>query len=407
MKFSSLKKWIFFYLLIFILSCGSEFQKNDHQFTAADSLIEQALRDDLFTGAVLLIGDRQGVLYEQAYGYATLYDESLRVVSEPDGMTLDHRFDIASLTKIFATTYGYMALQSDGVVNLDASIAQYLSEFDKDGYRDISIRHLLSHTSGLAPWFPTYYWLSNHDNILQNISEMDLNNHPGEERRYSDLGFIILGKLLEEITDRNFSEFLNERIYSKLNISNTGFGPLDETSKIVSTSHGNPFEKRMVYDSNFGYRIDVDSEGWDEWRTYTLKGEVNDGNAYYSLDGIAGHAGLFSTANDIYRLLLPVLNNGEFNEQEIFSSQTVEEFLKEDKFENGLGWGLSIGSTHRDESIQTAAGHTGFTGTNFLINKENGIVYILLTNRQHVGQMQDGNYPDLRELRVELSSLIK
>lgn len=398
--------WVIF-ILITLSSCHQKSEAEITQFPEVDQLIEEALRNDMFTGAVLLIGNSEKILHHKAFGYATLYDENLRVVAEPDSMKISHLFDIASLTKIFATTYGIMALHSDGYLDLDEPLSNILAEFDSNKHRNITIRHLLSHTSGLVQWYPTYYASQSSKQNREFIARLPLVNQPGENRRYSDLGFMLLADVIEQISGQSLMGYLNDRIYSKLEISDTQYGPiLSDAADVVSTSHGNPFERKMVYEPDFGYNIDIDPTSWNDWRTHTLKGEVNDGNAHHTYRGTAGHAGLFSTAEELYKLLAVILKDGEYKSKRIFEPDTIEQFITADQFNNGMGWGMSPSTTHSSGMIKNAVGHTGFTGTNFLINKEKEIIYILLTNRQHVGIDEYGNYPNLRALREALSNLI-
>ena len=395
---------IFIVGVFFIGSCTSDKPEQKDHYPQAGVLIEDALRSSLFTGAVLLIGTENKIVHHKAYGYATLYNEELRVVPEPDSMTTGHLFDIASLTKIFATTYSLMALHSDGEIELDDPVIKYFPEFDKPGHRDITIRHLLSHTSGLIQWYPTYYVAKNAGERRMFTTNHPLLGKPGEYRRYSDLGFMLLGDIIEQISGVSLAEYLNQRIYSKLGLNSTLFAPKERASvPIASTSHGNPFERKMVYDPDFGYNVDVDPDSWAGWRDYTLKGEVNDGNAHYSHSGTAGHAGLFSTTEDLYTLLRLVMNRGEHEGELIIRPETIDQFTREDQFGNGLGWAMEAATLNAKELPSGSVGHTGFTGTNFVVSIADGLLYILLTNRQHVGIDTGGQYPNLRSLREEIA----
>ena len=390
--------------LFFICSCTTDKPGQADQYPEASLLIEDALRNSLFTGAVLLIGSENEIVHHEAYGYATLYDEDLRVVPEPDSMTTGHLFDIASLTKIFATTYGLMALHSDDEIELDDPVVNYFPEFDKPGHRDITIRHLLSHTSGLLQWYPTYYVANNAVERRSFTANYPLLGVPGEQRRYSDLGFMLLGDIIEQTAGMPLAEYLDQRIYSKLGLNSTRFTPNEQASvPIVSTSHGNPFERKMVYDPDFGYNVDVDPDSWTGWREYTLKGEVNDGNAHYSHFGTAGHAGLFATAEDLYTLLQLVMNGGVHQGDLIIRPESIDQFTTEGQFGNGLGWAMEASALNAKELPPESVGHTGFTGTNFVMSIADGLLYILLTNRQHVGVDSDGQYPNLRSLREEIA----
>src|SRR6056297_927321 len=315
-------------ILIFLMgvSCGNEqIQESTYRHSAEiDKTIENGLSESSFTGAVVLVGSGNETLYQKSYGYATLYDQELKVVDNPDSTTVDHLFDIASLTKIFATTYAVMALHSDGLIQLDDPVADYIDEFTKPSHSEITIRHLLTHTSGLRQWYPTYYAIDNYMEFTDWVVDLDMIESPGENRRYSDLGFMVLGEIVERVTDQNIEDYLEERIYEPLGLSMIGFNPVPRNDKkIVSTSHGNPFEKRMISDENFGYRIDIDPE-----------------------------------------------------------------FL------------------HAESLPKGSVGHTGFTGVNFVMSTKDDLYYIFLTNRQHVGVDESGNYPNLRNIREELSSII-
>jgi serine-type D-Ala-D-Ala carboxypeptidase len=399
--------FLFTYILVntVIISCSADEQEDRTAFPEIDTIIEEALRSSQFTGAVLLIASPDEILHHKAYGYATLYDENLKVVAEPDSLTTRHLFDIASLTKIFATTYGLMALHSDGEIELDDSVSIYFPEFEKPGYRDITIRQLLSHSSGLMQWYPTYYAANNAEERRMFTANQPLHGEPGKNRRYSDLGFMLLGDIIEQISGMTLAEYLDQRIYSRIGINSTQFTP-DNTifRPIVSTSHGNPFEKRMVYDPEFGYNVNVDPDSWSGWREYTLKGEVNDGNAHYSHAGTAGHAGLFSTAEDLYSLLKLVMNRGEHEGNLIFKPETIDLFTAEDQFGHGLGWAMQAATLNAKELPAGSIGHTGFTGTNFIVSPADELLYILLTNRQHVGVDSEGQYPSLRTIRENIAT---
>ncbi|MCC5915462.1 MAG: serine hydrolase [Balneolaceae bacterium] len=403
MKFSSLL-WL---LPLFILIGCSPREAEDPSLEKLDELVEEALRDDQFTGAVLYVGVYDSLIHKKAYGFADLYDENLRVVERQDSMTTGHIFDLASLTKIFTTTYGLMALYSDGLIDPEDPIGEYLEEFSEEKHQAITIAKLLNHTSGLAQWFPTYYIAENSRERRAWSADQPLIGVPGDQRRYSDLGFMLLGDLIEEVSGKELNQYLYERIYSPLGLNDTQFNVGQRVAdNVVSTSHGNPFERKMVYDPDFGYEIDIDPDIWQEWREYTLNGEVNDGNAFYTHGGVAGHAGLFSTADDLLKLLMALFEDGTPGGVEIFTPEAIARFTTEDEHGNGLGWAMEPSALHAVELPAGSLGHTGFTGTNFVIDPESGRWYILLTNRQHVGVDSEGNYPNLRPLRERISGLV-
>lgn len=392
---------------LLLLSCTELRDAAEPGIKEADELIEQAMRDDLFTGAVLLIAEGEEILHHRAYGFASLYDERLRVIERPDSTTTNHLFDLASLTKIFATTYGMMALHSDGLISVDDRLSAYFPEFVTVSEGEITLRHLLAHTSGLLQWHPTWYEAGNAEDRRRFIAGRSLQAEPGERRRYSDLGFMLLADVIEAVAGTSLNNYLDERIYSRIGLEKTVFNPLSHGFEdIVSTSHGNPFEKKMVYEPGFGYNVDVEPDSWQGWREYTLRGEVNDGNAWYTHGGVAGHAGLFSTAEELHKLLMIVVNGGVFGEEHIFNEETIRLFTEKGTFGNGLGWAMQESVIHGKNLPVRSVGHTGFTGTSFILDMETGRMVILLSNRQHVGVNDDGMYPDLRELREQLSKLV-
>jgi len=393
--------------LLLVVSCSNQDLVYDPSLEKTDKLISTALNESLFTGAVLLVGSSDSILYKRAFGYATLYDSTLTQLPEPDIMTTEHLFDLASLTKVLGTTYGLMLLHSEGAFDISDPVSQYIPEFKTGGKEQITIEQLLRHTSGLIPWYPSYYVAESPQERLEWIAGYPLNSVPGESRSYSDFGFMILGDLMEVLSGSSLDRFLADDIYRPLGLNSTLFNPdVSRFSRIVSTSHGNPFEKKMVYDDDFGYTIDLDPDSWNEWREHTLRGEVNDGNAWYTQGGVAGHAGLFSTVSEIYTLLNVLLNNGEWNGVMVIEPETMDLFLTPDENGQALGWLLNENWIHGKNLPDNSFGHTGFTGTNVIVSPETDRFYILLTNRQHPGPLKDGSYPDLRPLREELSKIL-
>jgi CubicO group peptidase (beta-lactamase class C family) len=398
--------YLLFVFSVIMTACSGSGAPED-SFHEAEIMINEAIDDSLFTGAVLLAGTSDSIMFEQAFGYATLFDSTLTEISAPEVMTTEHLFDLASLTKVLATTYGLMVLHSEGAFEITDPVSQYIPEFKTPDKEQIAIEQLLRHTSGLIPWYPSYYVSDNRQDRLKWIAEYPLNSTPGENRSYSDFGFMVLGDLVEALADRRLDNYLLDEVYRPLGLSSVLFNP--DTSRfpqIVSTSHGNPFEKKMVYDDDFGYTIDIDPEQWSRWRTYTLRGEVNDGNAWYTHQGVAGHAGLFATASDIFVLLRVLLNNGEWNGKQLIEPETIELFLTPDQNGQALGWMMNERWIHSRNLPQNSYGHTGFTGTNLIVSPETNRLYILLTNRQHGGPNRDGSYPDLRPLREKLSEIL-
>lgn len=408
LSFIQMNKQVFcLILLIFVGATGCEnpTKKKDQpgNIPAIDSLIQQAIDKEHIPGAVIRIQQGDSILHFKAYGYAKKYGYGMEPLDVPVLMTKEHVFDLASLTKVFATTYGMMLLVDQKKVSLDDPVYRYLPEFDEGDKREITIRHLLTHTSGFLQWYPLYYHASDRRERYRKIVIMPLKWPVGEGRHYSDLGFMLLGDIIEKASGKLLDQFLTDQLYQILNLQHITFKPLKKNLKnIAATSHGNPFEKHMVHDDDFGYKVDVEPESWNGWREYTLKGEVNDGNAWYANNGVAGHAGLFSTAEDLQVLVSLLLNKGDYNGKRIISETVIDTFLTKDKYGNGLGWAMDPNIISAKGTPGGTFGHTGFTGTNVVVIPEYDLSVIFLTNRQNVGLQEDGYYYNLSPLRQQI-----
>ena len=374
----------------------------------ADALIAAAVVEEIIPRAVLLVAKDGKVLHEKAFGYAQRYDYGKVEKSEPVSMASNQIFDLASLTKVFATTFGLMILVDEKKVDLEAPVYRYLPDFRGTNKDNVTVRHLLTHSSGLAPWKPLYYHADTARDTYATIRDLPLASPVGQERHYSDLGFMLLGYLIEAVTRRPLDVFLTEALYEPLGLRSTTFRPRSHgLNGFAVTSHGNPFEKRMVADDDFDYLCDEDPYSFTRWRTYVLDGEVNDGNAYHANNGVAGHAGLFSTASELNVLMTLLLNEGVYEGKRFLSEATVEMFLTKDaSFANGLGWAMSTDDLPADELPEGSFGHTGFTGTYALGVRGEDVSIILLTNRQNIGVQSSGNYHSVDPLRREITALL-
>jgi CubicO group peptidase (beta-lactamase class C family) len=186
-----------------------------------------------------------------------------------------------------------MLLADRGQINIEDPVCKYIKAFDTPDKKGITIRNLLTHSAGLYEWYPLYYLASNKQQCFKLIGELPLMYPVGEQRRYSDLGFILLGEIVEIVSGLPLEQFMKQNIFQPLGMKNTDFNPLTSLGsvKIAATSAGNPYEKRMVCDSTLGFKIkEIDPARWNGWRNYILKGEVNDGNTWYANGGISGAA---------------------------------------------------------------------------------------------------------------------
>lgn len=374
------------------------FQQQELQpLQKADSLVQAAINVDNLPGAVLLVAQDGDILFHKAYGYAKQYAFGGTQLATPEVMTTAHRFDVASLTKVFATTFGIMMLVDAGEITLNDPLHHHLPRFTGSSKDSVTVRHLLTHTAGLHPWKPLYYHASTAEETYAYISELELATPVGKTRRYSDLGFMLLGYLIEEISGQSLDDFLQTRLYKRLGLQHTGFTPAE--GPFAATSHGNPFEKRMVADDDFGYVCDEIPEAFTDWRAYVLQGEVNDGNAFHANEGVAGHAGLFSTAEELNTLLSLLLNHGSYEEQPLISRDVIEAFLTPTETDHGLGWAMAAPALPVDAPPLGTFGHTGFTGTFAVAVPAAGLSIVLLTNRQQTNVGPDGRYMSLTSLR--------
>jgi CubicO group peptidase (beta-lactamase class C family) len=294
----------------------------------------------------------------KAYGNRMIVPHKLPMLKE----TL---FDLASLTKPITTVTSVMILNQRGNVDLNRDLTDYLPNFTRRG---IKLFHLLTHTSGLSAWRPLYIEAKNVD-VVGYLNNLPLEYETGSKVVYSCLGYILLGKMVKEITGIGLDEFAKKEIFGPLGMKETFFNPPeDRRDDCAATEDSNSFEKRMT-----NYRD-------HKWREGVVVGEVHDENAHF-LGGIAGNAGLFSTASDLMRYSAMLINGGE----NILSAESVKMIatihtpgLNESR---GIGWII-----YPDGTLY----HSGFTGTAMWINLEKRASVTLLTNRVHPDATKEG-----------------
>ncbi len=367
---------------------------------SADSIINASI-GTLIPGAVFLVAKDGRVIHERAFGYAQLNDYEGHRLASPPAMRTSTMFDLASVTKVMATTFALMLLADRGQIDVDAQVSRYLPEFRGPHLDSITVRHLLTHSSGLVQWQPLYYHAANSAQTYGVIREMPLGWHVGDARHYSDLGFMLLGYIVEGVSGQPLDRFLEQNLYRPLGLRSTTFNPRAHGfTEFAATEQGNVYERHMVYDSTFGYLYKGDPTAWNGWRQYVLNGEVDDGNAFYANGGVAGHAGLFSTAADL-RVLLDVLNNrGAYHGRQYIRPEIVDQFLTRDKYQNYLGW-----QSPRDLPAGSFS-HTGFTGTYVVGVPKYKLSIVLLTNRQNMGPDARGYFPDVGPLQQSVLKAI-
>jgi serine-type D-Ala-D-Ala carboxypeptidase len=360
-----------------------------------DSVIRAAVRADLIPGAVIQIQKEGKIVYSAAYGLSQKYDIHHQPLQPAPFMDTATLFDLASLTKVVGTTTSLMLLADRGLIRIDDPVSKYLPGFGTGEKRKITIRHLLTHTAGLYEWYPLFYRSAHRDSTIRLIGSLPLRYPVGGQRKYSDLGFMLLGAIIEKVAHMPLDRFETQNIFVPLGMSHTTYNPLKHgrTTDIAATSLGNPYEYRMVHDTSLGFAIPgMDPQSWNGWRQYVVRGEVNDGNAWYSSEGISGHAGLFSTVGDIQRLVNMLLDSGRTGQRRFLSASVIRTFLTPDKFRNGLGWMMDPANSFMKNAPVGSFGHTGFTGTSIAIVPEYHVSVIILINRQNIGLQPGGLY---------------
>ena len=374
-----------------------------------DKILQGQVDSNKIPGAVIEIKQGGKVIYEQAYGWAQKYDFNHHELSPPEKMTTGHLFDIASLTKVVGTTTSMMLLADKGLIKIDDPVGKYIRAFDTGAKKAITIRHLLTHTAGLYEWYPLYYKAANKAQTYILIGELPLKYPVGQQRRYSDLGFVLLGEIIEIVSKLPLEQFMELNIFIPLGMSGTGYNPLKtgRFKKIAATSMGNPYERRMVYDSSLGFQIKgINPASWNGWRQYVLHGEVNDGNAWYANGGISGAAGLFSNVEDLQKLVDVLMKKGKQGNRQFIKESTIDTFLTPDKFKNGLGWMMDPDNSFMKNAPVGTFGHTGFTGTSIAVIPKYHISIILLINRQQEGLLKTGDYYNVNPIRQAVFQLV-
>ena len=320
---------------------------------AVDSIIQQAIADGNIPGAVLIVGHDGKLVYRKAYGHRAL--EPRR---EP--MTLDTIFDMASLTKVIVTTTAVMQLVERGKVRLNDPVAKYLPQFAQNGKEDITIRQLLVHFSGLAPDLDLKTPWTGKETAYQMAFAQTLEEAPGSEFVYSDINFIVLGALVEQVSGEPLNQYADRHIFAPLKMTHTRFlPPASWRPKIAPTQ----------YDES----------------EHMLRGMVHDPTAR-RMGGVAGHAGLFSTGDDVAKFAQALLDGGDG----ILSPLSVEKMTTPEQppaapVLRGFGWDIdSPFSSNRGDLFPIGSfGHTGFTGTSLWIDPTTQTYVILLTNAVH------------------------
>lgn len=335
---------------------------------ALDRVLQRALQDSAFPGAYAVVGTHSGILAQAGVGHLDADDPTV-----PDAKTL---WDLASLTKVVGLTSGVMRLVQAGKLDIDSPVQRYLPEWTGQWKARVTVRHLLTHSSGLPAWRPLYKEATSPAQALALVLATPLDTVPGVRMVYSDLGAILLGQIVNRVAGVPFNVLATREAFEPLGMRETTWlPPKSKLPRIAPTEI-------------------------DPWRQRHLRGEVHDENAF-ALGGISSHAGLFSTAADLARLTRMYLNHGILDGVRVLDSATIERFTArpDSPLSNrALGWEKPTGSNSAGHRMSARAfGHTGFTGTSIWIDPGQDIFVILLTNRvnptrenRRIGQVRIG-----------------
>jgi len=341
---------------------------------AVDDAARDAVQSGEIPGVVVLVGRGDDVLLVRAYGWR-------RLVPDPLPMTTDTIFDIASLTKPFGTTLAVMALVERGTVKLDAPLGRYLSEFRSPAFAHVTIQRLLTHTAGFQAIPPPGSVKPAASETVKAFARLPFDYPPGSGTQYSDVGFILLGEVVRRVSGQPLDRYLAQTIFKPLGLRDTTFNPATtQRDRIAPTE-------------------------WASGRM--LLGEVHDPRARL-LGGVAGHAGMFSTAADLGRLCRMLVDGGALGGVRVLKPATVQAMWTRSADGSGsraLGW--DVASVFARSMLpffpSESPSHTGFTGTSVQIDPRTGSYVVLLTNRVHPN---GGGAARIRELRVRVAAAV-
>jgi uncharacterized protein YbbC (DUF1343 family) len=367
-----------------------------------DAAVNEAVERKETPGAVVLVARRGGVVWRRAYG-------SRALVPAREAMTTDTVFDLASLTKVVATATSVMILVERGKVRLGDPVTQYIPELKGGGREKVTIEHLLTHRSGYAPDFDLSEQWSGYDEMLKHLYAEPLRSAPGARFVYSDINYITLGEVVRRASGRTLDEFAYENIFRPLGMKDTGFRPIGRNASNAPRHDDPSYVARIAPTENVhgmkSYLGGAGANGTEGERV--LRGEVHDPTSN-RMGGVAGHAGLFSTADDLAVFCQMIMNGGEYNGARILSPLGVAEMTRprqvtDEGGARGLGWDVSSSfSSNRGDLFPVGSfGHTGFTGTSVWIDPASETFVVFLSNRVH----PDGK-GDVGPLRARVANIV-
>ena len=341
-----------------------------------DAVMERAVREGAFPGAAVAVG-RDGVLL-RLEGYGRLSRTGAAVTAETP-------YDLASLTKVVGTTAAAMRLVERGDLDLDERVTTYLPGYRSLGKDAVTVRQLLAHTAGHRAWYPFWsHGIASREDALEFIYADTLQYRPGARSRYSDFDMILLGEVIQKVAGGDLGEVFQDEVFEPLGMAHTGFRPVGAVDRAVA-----PTEDDRAF------------------RGRTLQGEVHD-EAAAVMGGVAGHAGLFSTAGDLARFAFMLANGGAANGTRLFRRTTLERFTEpvrlQSTYPTGLGWMVNSGRGNSAAGTMgpRTFGHTGYTGTSIWIDPDQRTFVVLLSNRVHPSRRNRR----IREVRPALADAL-
>lgn len=327
------------------------------------SVLLRGLADSAYPGAYAVVGSSREIYASMGVGHLDWATSSV-----PDENTM---WDLASLSKVIGTTTAAMQLWEAGRLNLDAPVQKYIPEFTGRNKELVTVRNLLTHSSGLPAWRPLYKEARTPEEATALVFATQLDTLPNVRMVYSDLGIITLGKIIERISGETLDGYLALHVFGPLGMRSTMYRPPAWMRQRIAPTERDPWRGRLVY------------------------GEVHDENSY-ALGGVAGHAGLFSTAHDLAIFAQMYLGRGSYEGQRIVSEAAVKAFTQaqDTSISNrALGWEVPNGTNSAGHLLSKHAfGHTGFTGTSIWMDPDRDIFVILLSNRVDPSRQNRGIY---------------
>lgn len=323
-----------------------------------DRVVQRGIKAGGYPGAAVVVGRKGAAVWQRGFG--NLSWSAVSGAVDPDRTI----YDVASLSKVIGTTTAVMVLYDEKKIDLDAPVFRYLPAFSGGLKDEVTVRELLTHRSGLPAGRDLWRKARSPQEARDMVLATPLEYRPNSAYIYSDLGADVLGMIVEEVSGQRLDVFLANRVFGPLGMHDTEYRPADSLRYRIAPTEVTPP------------------------RGYPLRGEVHDENAY-ALGGIAGHAGLFSTAADLSVFAQMMLNGGSYDGVQIISDSTVALFTRRTAGHRALGWDTADGDYGSGKYLtERAYGHTGFTGTSIWIDPDREMFVVLLTNRVHAARAQ-------------------